>query len=67
MSTFAYPYGETDEFVTTKVSEYGYRAGMGLGTATDHYLGTLFYLSRIEIHSDYDLTVFASLLPWSDH
>ncbi len=67
VSTFAYPYGETDEFVTTKVSEYGYRAGMGLGTATDHYLGTLFYLSRIEIHSDYDLTVFASLLPWSDH
>jgi peptidoglycan/xylan/chitin deacetylase (PgdA/CDA1 family) len=65
VSTFAYPYGETDEFISTKVSEYGYRAGMGLGLATDHYLSTLFYLSRIEIHGDYDMAKFASFLPWS--
>lgn len=65
ISAFAYPYGETDEFISTKVSEYGYRAGMGLGLATDHYLGTLFYLSRIEIHGDFDMTTFATFLPWS--
>jgi peptidoglycan/xylan/chitin deacetylase (PgdA/CDA1 family) len=66
VSTFAYPYGKTDDFITTKVSDYGYRAGMGLGLSYDHYLGTLFYLSRIEIQGDYDLTKFGSLLPWSD-
>jgi hypothetical protein len=66
VSTFAYPYGKTDEFVSTKVSQYGYRAGMGLGLGTDHYLGTLFYLSRIEVQGDYDLSKFATLLPWSD-
>jgi peptidoglycan/xylan/chitin deacetylase (PgdA/CDA1 family) len=67
VSTFAYPYGETDEFITTKVSEYGYSAGMGLGLGTDHYLSTLFYLSRIEIHGEFDLSTFVSLLPWADH
>jgi peptidoglycan/xylan/chitin deacetylase (PgdA/CDA1 family) len=67
VTTFAYPYGETDEFITTSVSQYGYRAGMGLGLGTDHYLSTLFYLSRIEIHGESDLSTFASYLPWTDH
>jgi peptidoglycan/xylan/chitin deacetylase (PgdA/CDA1 family) len=65
VNTFAYPYGKTDEFVTTKVSEYGYTAGMGLGSSWEHTLGTLFYLSRIEVQGSYDLSKFASLLPWS--
>ena len=64
--TFAYPYGRKNEFVTNKVSAYGYRAGMGLGTSFDHTLGTLFYLSRIEIQGDYGLSKFASILPWSN-
>jgi peptidoglycan/xylan/chitin deacetylase (PgdA/CDA1 family) len=66
VNTFAYPYGKTDEFVTNQVSEYGYRAGMGLGSSWEHTLGTLFYLSRIEIQGSYSLSIFASLLPWSN-
>jgi peptidoglycan/xylan/chitin deacetylase (PgdA/CDA1 family) len=65
VNTFAYPYGKTDEFITDRVSEYGYRAGMGLGSSWEHTLGTLFYLSRIEIQGSYSLSKFASLLPWS--
>jgi peptidoglycan/xylan/chitin deacetylase (PgdA/CDA1 family) len=63
--TFAYPYGKTDAVVSTKVSQYGYLAGMGLGTSWEHTWGTLFYLSRIEVQSSYDMAKFASLLPWS--
>ncbi len=66
VNTFAYPYGVIDEFVTSKVSEYGYIAGMGLGSSWKHTMGTLYYLSRIEIQSSYGMAKFASLLPWSD-
>jgi len=65
ISTFAYPYGKTDEFITNKVSEYGYQAAMGLGRSWEHTMGTLFYLTRIEVQGDYDLSTFAALLPWS--
>ena len=63
IDTFAYPYGNTDNFITGKVSDYGYRAGMGLGSSFEHTLGTLFYLSRIEVQGDYGLSTFAALLP----
>lgn len=66
INTFAYPYGLTDEFVTNKISEYGYHAGMGLGRSWEHSWGTLFYLSRIEIEASYDMAKFASILPWSN-
>ncbi len=65
VNTFAYPYGIIDDFVVNKVSEYGYQAGMGLGTSWKHTWGTLFYMSRIEVQSSYDMAKFASLLPWS--
>ncbi len=65
INTFAYPYGETDEFITNQVSQYGYRAAVGLGRSWEHTLGTLFYLSRIEVQGNYDLSTFAALLPWS--
>ncbi len=65
VKTFAYPSGLADSFVFEKVSDYGYSAGMGLGTSWEHTLGTLFYLSRIEVHGEFNLTTFASLLPWS--
>lgn len=65
INTFAYPYGIIDDFVVNKVSEYGYRAAMGLGTSWEHSWGTLFYLSRIEIQASYDMAKFATLLPWS--
>ncbi len=67
VTTFAYPYGLTDETVTNKVSESGYIAGMGLGRGFEHTLWSLFYLSRIEVQGGYDLSVFASLLPWSGY
>ncbi len=65
ISSFAYPYGRSDEFITTKVSEYGYRAGMGLGSSYEQYLSMQFYLSRMEIQGDYDMSKFAAMLPWS--
>jgi peptidoglycan/xylan/chitin deacetylase (PgdA/CDA1 family) len=65
VSSFAYPYGRTDDFVSTKVSEYRYSSGMGLGASYQHALGMLFYLSRMEIQGDFDMTKFASMLPWS--
>ncbi len=65
INTIAYPYGVTDEFVTNKVAEYGYQAAMGLGLSWKHSWGTLFYMTRIEVRSDYDMSKFASLLPWS--
>lgn len=65
INTFAYPYGEMDEFVANQVSQYGYWAAMGLGRSYEHSLGTLFFLTRIEIQGNYDLSTFAALLPWS--
>jgi len=67
VSSFAYPYGIIDDFVTNKASQYGYSSGMGLGSSYQHSLGTLFYLSRMEIQGGYDMSKFASLLPWSGH
>jgi peptidoglycan/xylan/chitin deacetylase (PgdA/CDA1 family) len=66
INTFAYPYGKIDEFVANKVSQYGYTAGIGLGMNQEHTLNTLFYLNRREVEGGYDLSQFASLLPWSD-
>jgi len=39
VETFAYPYGEIDEFVVGKVAEYGYFAAVGLGTQYVNSLG----------------------------
>jgi peptidoglycan/xylan/chitin deacetylase (PgdA/CDA1 family) len=66
INTFAYPYGKIDDFVVNSISEYGYRAGMGLGTSWRHTWGTIFYMSRIEVQGSYDMAKFASLLPWSN-
>jgi len=60
--TFAYPFGTIDNFTANKVSEYAYRAGMGLGKATTHTWNTLFYLDRIEIYGDYTLEDFYGIL-----
>ncbi|HEY5270450.1 MAG TPA: polysaccharide deacetylase family protein [Anaerolineales bacterium] len=65
VETFAYPYGEIDDFVVDKVIEYGYLAAVGLGTQYVHGLDSLYYLRRIEVRNGTDLTAFADLLPWS--
>ena len=65
VQSFAYPFGEIDPFVVSKIAEYGYLAAVGLGTQYDHRLDTLYYLSRIEVRNGTDLAAFAALLPWS--
>jgi peptidoglycan/xylan/chitin deacetylase (PgdA/CDA1 family) len=56
--TFAYPFGTIDPFLAQKVNDYGYRAGMGLGTNITHMWRNLFYLERIEIYGNYSLDEF---------
>lgn len=62
INTFAYPYGEVNPFVAQKVRDYGYRAGIGLGTSITHTYNTLFYLNRIEIQGDYTLEQFIEIV-----
>jgi peptidoglycan/xylan/chitin deacetylase (PgdA/CDA1 family) len=62
VNTFAYPFGAIDPFSAQKVSDYGYRAGMGLGTSKIHTWNTLFYLNRIEIYGYYTLEQFKEIL-----
>jgi peptidoglycan/xylan/chitin deacetylase (PgdA/CDA1 family) len=60
--SLAYPFGMADEVVMDKTEDYGYVAGMGLGTFNAHTLGTRFYLSRQEVRYEYDLDAFRGLL-----
>lgn len=64
--TFAYPYGAIDPEVANMTARSGYGAAVGLGTFYTHSLNTLYYLSRIEVRSDYDLDEFSALLPWKE-
>lgn len=63
--TFAYPYGRVDPTVLAKTRDYGYTAGMGLGTSTTHSPYTIYYLSRREVQSSYSLEEFSALFPWN--
>ncbi len=65
INSFAYPFGQIDPVVGDHVSTYGYSNAVGLGTSYTHTLGTIFYLSRIEVRNEYDFEGFAKLLPWS--
>jgi len=62
IQTFAYPYGAVDPFLSEKVADYGYRAGMGLGTSNQHSLNSLYYLNRREVQGDFSLEDFLNLL-----
>lgn len=64
--TFAYPFGLLDWYVSRKVYEYGYKAGLGVGIRSEHNLGEMYNLSRREVQGDYDLEEFQALLPWLD-
>ena len=66
VNSFAYPFGEINDEVIRLTSAYGYTSGMGLTESVVHDLNSIFYLSRIEIQSDYDLQKFISLMPWSE-
>jgi len=64
VSSFAYPFGKMDTYTAKKVSDYGYVGAVGLGKSWKHTYTTQFYLNRIEVYSDYELTELASRLPW---
>jgi peptidoglycan/xylan/chitin deacetylase (PgdA/CDA1 family) len=65
INTFAYPFGSMEPMIANSVASYGYSAAVGLGTFSRHTIGTIFYLSRLEVRAEYDMDAFAKLLPWS--
>jgi len=65
LETFAFPYGLTAQYITGLVIDAGYEAAVGLGTSSRHTEKTRYYLSRMEVRSEYDLKQFKALLPWS--
>jgi len=65
IDTFAYPFGEADASIMAKISKYGYKAAVGLGTSTEQGRNNLFYLSRIVLDYTIDVNKFTSLMPWS--
>jgi peptidoglycan/xylan/chitin deacetylase (PgdA/CDA1 family) len=64
VNTFAYPFGAIDPSVVNAVANNRYLGAVGLGILSNHDLSTLYYLSRLEVQSDYDLEKFSNLLPW---
>ncbi len=65
VNTFAYPYGAADTFTMQKISQYGYKAAVGLGSSALQGPYNLFYLNRIEVPYGISIEEFAKLLPWS--
>ena len=63
VNTYAYPFGETNYDITTKVID-AYTAAVGLGDSYTHSMANIYYLDRIEVRSDTDITAFAHALPW---
>ena len=63
VNTFAYPYGQINADILSEVMQE-YTAAVGLGDAYTHSMATIYYLDRIEVRSDTDLTTFANSLPW---
>ena len=65
VETFNFPYGLTSKYITGLVQDAGYVAAVGLGPSFRHTLKTRYYLSRIEVRSNYDFEQFSKLLPWA--
>jgi peptidoglycan/xylan/chitin deacetylase (PgdA/CDA1 family) len=63
--TYAYPYGLTTKNITESVIEAGYVGGAGLGISSRHVEKKRYFLSRMEVRSNYDRFAFAALLPWA--
>jgi peptidoglycan/xylan/chitin deacetylase (PgdA/CDA1 family) len=64
VKSFSYPYAKLDEMITTRVAEWGYDNGVGVGRSFDHSSGMLFYLMRTEIKKDLAPVDFAAMLPF---
>ena len=61
VNTFAYPYGEMNEYVGGKVGDYGYTGAVGLGESIYQGLFNVYYLSRIEVHGFMPITDFLKI------
>ena len=59
--SFAYPYGNADETVTTKVWKCGYQSGAGLGQIPVSSSQNPYYFSRHPVTSDMTIQDFSSL------
>lgn len=64
--TFAYPFGAANTQVRQDLLQFGYMAGLGLGTYIRHSSGSLDYISRREVQGNYDLLTFRLLLGLPD-
>ena len=64
--SFAYPYGNADETVTTKVWKCGYQSGAGLGQIPVSSFQNPYYFSRHPVTSDMTLEDFTALFPPGD-
>ena len=64
--SFAYPYGNADEIVTTKVWKCGYQSGAGLGQIPVSAFQNPYYFSRNPVTSDMTLEDFAALFLTGD-
>jgi peptidoglycan/xylan/chitin deacetylase (PgdA/CDA1 family) len=65
VDSFAYPFGSVDPYLMKKVFDYGYQAGVGVGTSVSHSFGTRYYLSRREVYGNLSMKEFNDLLPWT--
>lgn len=62
VTTFSFPYGLTNRYITRLVEDAGYLAAVGLGQSSSHTENSRYYLSRVEIQGDADLVDFARLV-----
>jgi len=63
VDTFAYPFGEHDNYIERIVKKY-YSSAVGLGESITHSTSNLFYLSRLEVRSNTTMDEFEAGLPW---
>lgn len=66
IETFAYPYGLAKPSVIAYTIDSGYAAAVGLGSSVIQDGNSLYYLSRKEVKSWYDLDFFEDFMPWSN-
>ncbi len=57
---FAYPYGETNDLVTSVIKKLGYRAAFTVERGSAPFFENRYKIRRSVIYGDYDLTEFAN-------
>lgn len=64
VKSFAYPYGNNDAEVGSRVSSWGYTSAAGIFNTVEHNTGTIYYLARYEVKNDWTIDNFINILPW---